>query len=200
MDGLNYNKIQLPKGLRPVNVWESAASIIEEMATNRAMLIEKQNAAPQVKKVVVPTGKNVKKTDLIRLSIDHITQDSLSFTFSDIYSYMQGCIDKQTVSALVNRLYATGELVSDTRASDGCLNYAVKMLRPIPEWMDAISIEDAICAFVDCSNEREIANTNDPSIQSELTCGDSFIQYMNDGMDHFLEPILPTRRYVIAMD
>lgn len=194
-----------------MSIWESSAPLIEEMSRSRLAAASASSGvdlsliSPASSSSEITPFRNIKKTDLIRLSINLITEHKRSFTFYDVYIFMQECIDKQTVSALVNRLYATGELISDERTVDGCLNYIPKSIRSIPSWIDAMDIDEAVRAFKNCTEERERADREDPSIQTELTCGESFIAFMNRGFHSFLSghhgaSFGEVRRYVTEMD
>jgi len=148
--------------------------------------LHEQRREAELIAIITPRGDNsatsprIKKTDLVRMAVHFLKEESETFTFIDIHDILLGAINRQTISALTNRLYVTDELGCETKDGDRCMNYyATSKLRSAPEWMASLGLNAAVAVFI--ANECEAGPRNHESDEEpELVCSEVFIEFSNN--------------------
>jgi len=92
--------------------------------------------------------KKMKKMDLIRITALYLHNLKKEFVSQDIQDQLQGVIDKQTISAMINRLYSTNEIISRNKNDEGRIVYKVNKLRDLPKSFESMSIDEAIEYYI----------------------------------------------------
>lgn len=88
--------------------------------------------------------EKLRKMDLIRIAAADLHDIQKRFTAQEMQEHLQGSIDRQTVSAMINRLYSTKEFISNKKTEAGRIIYMVGELRVLPEKFQTMGFDEAI--------------------------------------------------------
>lgn len=106
--------------------------------------------------------EKLRKMDLIRIAASDLHDIQKKFTAQEMQEHLQGSIDRQTVSAMINRLYSTKEFISKKKNDAGRIIYMIGELRVLSEKFQAMGFDEAIEYYLNQDVNITVSECIDP--------------------------------------